>query len=88
MDTWLDQVGLRMRNVINKADDSGALELVDGQDVREHWDAFFRIRFRKLYFEDTQIIFYVKRCFGELFTFTGGFLSSYSFPRNISPFRG
>ena len=60
MDTWLDQVGLRMRNVINKADDSGALELVDGQDVREHWDAFFRIRFRKLYSEDTQIKFSVK----------------------------
>ena len=50
-----------MRNVINKADDSGALELVDGQDVREHWDAFFRIRFRKLYFEDTQIIIYLYR---------------------------
>ena len=60
MDTWLDQVGLRMRNVINKADDSGALELVDGQDVREHWDAFFRIRFRKLYFENTQIIIFIK----------------------------
>ena len=50
MDTWLDQVGLRMRNVINKADDDGKLELVDGKDVREHWDAFFRIRFRKFYF--------------------------------------
>ena len=47
MDTWLDQVGLRMRNVINKADDNGKLETVDGQDIREHWDSFFRIRFLK-----------------------------------------
>ena len=57
MDTWLDQVGLRMRNVINKADDNGKLETVDGQDVREHWDAFFRIRFRKFYVKATPIIF-------------------------------
>ena len=57
MDTWLDQVGLRMRNVINKADDNGALEIVDGGDVRQHWDAFFRIRFEKFYFQDPQIIF-------------------------------
>ena len=46
MDTWLDQVGLRMRNIINKEDGEGKLKLYNNYDVRAHWDGFFRQRFK------------------------------------------
>ena len=48
MDTWLDQVGLRMRNIINKEDGAGNLKLYNNRDVRAHWDGFFRPRFKRL----------------------------------------
>ena len=47
MDTWLDQVGLRMRNIINKEDGQGKLKLYNNRDVRAHWDGFFRPRFKR-----------------------------------------
>ena len=47
MDTWLDQVGLRMRNIINKEDGQGKLKLHNNRDVRAHWDGFFRQTFKR-----------------------------------------
>ena len=40
MDTWFDQVGLGMRNIIKKEDGEGKLKLYNDYDVRAHWDFF------------------------------------------------
>ena len=48
MDTWLEKVAVRMRNLMNKLDGDGKLKLHNNQSITGHWGMFYRPGIKKI----------------------------------------